>query len=138
MMNYEAGADIVTTIGMTNGDTLKGLVRAAHKFGKYAMVDAIGVAELDKRVCEADEMGFDYILLHTAHDTLCADVTAPIRDLARVKGFVHRAKVGISGGITVAQMLDICTAYPDWVVVGSGITCAPDPLEAAKKIAEFR
>lgn len=134
---YEAGADIVTTIGMTNDDTLKGLVRAARELGKYAMVDVIGVTDLDRRICEAEEMGFDYILLHTAHDTLCPDAAAPIKDLARVKKLIKRAKVGVSGGITVAQMPDICCAAPDWIVVGSGITCAKDPLEAAQRIAEF-
>ena len=135
---YEAGADIVITIAMTNDDTLKGLVKAAHELGKYAMVDAIGVTDLDKRVLEAEEMGFDYILLHTAHDTLGDDVMAPVRDLARVKKNVKHARVGISGGITVAQMPGICGANPDWVVVGSGITCARDPLNVTREIAAFK
>ena len=39
---YDAGADIVTTIGMTNDETCRGVVRAAHERGKEAMADMIG------------------------------------------------------------------------------------------------
>lgn len=74
---YDAGADIVTTIGMTNNETCAGLVRAAHERGKWAMADTIGVANLAQRVQELDDMGFDYILVHTAHDMLDC-ISAPI------------------------------------------------------------
>lgn len=77
---YDAGADIVTTIGMTNNETCAGLVRAAHERGKWAMADTIGVVNLAQRVQELDEMGFDYILVHTAHDMLNC-ISAPIEAL---------------------------------------------------------
>lgn len=133
---YDSGADIVTTIGLTNNETCHGLVRAAHERNKFAMVDVIGVPNLYDRCLELDEMGFDYILLHTAHDML-GYAGAPIEDLKYVKSHVKHAKVGISGGITVEQLPEISSADPDWVVVGSALYTAPDPIAVAKAIAEF-
>lgn len=133
---YDAGADIVTTIGMTNNETCAGLLRAAHERGKFAMVDMIGVTELHERALELDAMGFDYILMHTAHDMLIHD-SAPIDDLKYVKSHVKHAKVGISGGISPEQMPEIMSAAPDWVVVGSALYTAEDPLSVARAIHAF-
>ncbi|MCU6766708.1 MAG: 3-hexulose-6-phosphate synthase [Blautia sp.] len=133
---YDAGADIVTTIGMTNNETCSGVVRAAHERGKEAMVDMIGVANLAERVQELDAMGFDYILVHTAHDMLNC-ISAPLEALKVIKANVKNAKAGISGGITVDQMPDIVAGKPDWVVVGSALYTAKDPLLVAKSMKEY-
>ena len=62
---------------------------------------------------------------------------APIEDLKYVKSHVKHAKVGISGGITVDQLPEIAKAEPDWVVVGSALYKAPDPIAVARAVAEF-
>lgn len=133
---FEAGADIVTSIGMTNNETLSGLVRAAHECGRWAMADTIGVSDLANRVRELDDMGFDYILVHTAHDMLNC-ISAPIEALKVIKANVKHAKAGISGGITPEQMLEIAAVQPDWVVVGSGLTLAKDPVQVARALREY-
>lgn len=130
---FDAGADIVTTIGMTNNETCMGLVRAAHERGKWAMADTIGVANLAERVRELDDMGFDYILVHTAHDMLNC-ISAPIEALKVIKANVRHAKAGISGGITPRQMPEIVAEKPDWVVVGSALYQAADPLSVARAL----
>ena len=130
---FDAGADIVTTIGMTNNETCAGLVRAAHERGKWAMADTIGVVDLAQRVHELDDMGFDYILVHTAHDMLNC-ISAPIEALKVIKANVRHAKAGISGGITPEQMPEIAAAQPDWVVVGSALYNAKDPVAVAKAL----
>ena len=130
---FDAGADIVTTIGMTNNETCAGLVRAAHERGKWAMADTIGVVDLAQRVHELDDMGFDYILVHTAHDMLNC-ISAPIEALKVIKANVRHAKAGISGGITPEQMPEIVAAQPDWVVVGSALYNAKDPVAVAKAL----
>lgn len=133
---YDAGADIVTTIGMTNNETCRGIVRAAHERGKEAMADMIGVANLAERVRELDEMGFDYILVHTAHDMLNC-ISAPLEALKVIQENVRHAKAGISGGITVDQMPEIAAAGPDWVVVGSALYGAEDPAAVAKALKSY-
>ena len=133
---FEAGADIVTSIGMTNNETLSGLVRAAHECGRWAMADTIGVSDLANRVRELDDMGFDYILVHTAHDMLNC-ISAPIEALKVIKANVKHAMAGISGGITPEQMPEIAAVQPDWVVVGSGLTLAKDPVQVARALREY-
>lgn len=133
---YDAGADIVTTIGMTNNETCRGVVKAAHERGKLAMVDTIGVVNLAERTRELDEMGFDYILVHTAHDMLNC-ISAPIEALKVIKANVKHAKAGISGGITPEQMPEIVAAQPDWIVVGSALYNAEDPLAVARAFAKY-
>lgn len=133
---FDAGADIVTTIGMTNNETCRGVVQAAHERGKEAMVDMIGVADLASRVRELDEMGFDYILVHTAHDMLNC-ISAPLEALKVIKANVKNAKVGISGGITPEQMPDIVAGEPDWVVVGSALYNSKEPEKVAKELKSY-
>lgn len=133
---FDAGADIVTTIGMTNNETCAGLVRAAHERGKLAMADTIGVVNLAERVQELDAMGFDYILVHTAHDMLNC-ISAPIEALKVIKANVRHAKAGISGGISPEQMPEIVAARPDWVVVGSALYNAKDPVAVAKALKSY-
>ena len=60
---FDAGADIVTTIGLANDETCLGVVKAAHERNKEAMVDMIGVPNLAERAEELDKLGFDYILV---------------------------------------------------------------------------
>lgn len=133
---YDAGADIVTTIGMTNNETCRGLVRAAHERGKKAMVDTIGISNLAERVRELDDMGFDYILVHTAHDMLNC-VSAPIEALKIIKANASHALAGISGGITPEQMPEIVAEKPDWVVVGGALYNAKDPVQVARALKSF-
>jgi 3-hexulose-6-phosphate synthase len=133
---YRAGADIATAIGMTNDGTLKGVVKAAKKNKGKSMADTIGVCHLAKRVKELDEMGFDYILLHTAHDTL-ETAGPPVGAVGEAKRIVRRAKIGISGGINLSSIGEICGANPDWVVIGSGITLSENPLKTVKALREY-
>ena len=117
-------------------EALSGLVRAAHECGRWAMADTIGVSDLANRVRELDDMGFDYILVHTAHDMLNC-ISAPIEALKVIKANVKHAKAGISGGITPEQMPEIAAVQPDWVVVGSGLTLAKDPVQVARALREY-
>ncbi|OUQ28693.1 hypothetical protein B5E77_02775 [Lachnoclostridium sp. An131] len=133
---YKAGADIVTAVGMTNDITLKGVINAARENKKQAMADAIGVADLSGRVQELDRMGFDYILLHTAHDTL-GHFKTPVEDMKKVKKYAKNSQIGISGGINETLMGEVKSALPDWIVVGSGITKAQNPLKAIQTIREL-
>lgn len=136
MAAFKAGADIVTTIGMTNNETLQGIVRAAKEQKKFSMADMIGVLDLYSRAEELEGMGFDYLLLHTAHDTL-GRISTPTEELALVRSHIHTSKIGISGGITLEKMKEICEIKPDWIVVGSGLIYDENPAELARKFKNY-
>lgn len=135
---YDMGADIVTTIAITDDYTLRGLVQAAHERGKKAMVDTINFPHdrLMERVQELDKMGFDYILLHTPHESEATN-SANINDVRECKKIVKNAQIGISGGITLDYMPDVVSADPDWIVVGGALYNAENPEATAKAFKEI-
>lgn len=48
--------------------TIKGAVKEAKKHGKQILVDMIAVKNLEERAKEVDQMGVDYICVHTGYD----------------------------------------------------------------------
>lgn len=132
---FDAGADIVTTIGLTNDETCRGVVKAAHERGKEAMVDMIGVPNPAERAGELDRLGFDYILVHTAHDML-SRLEAPLDALELIRNKVNHAKIGISGGITLEKIPEIVAGNPDLIVVGGALYHAENPAAVAKLMKE--
>lgn len=132
---FEAGADIVTILGLTNDSTAAGAVAAARRYGKRVCADTIGVSDLVRRTEALDALGVDFIAVHTAHDMLSC-VSAPIEALKVIKASVRRAQTVISGGITVAQIPEIAAVGPDVVIVGSALTTAKDPAAVASALAD--
>ncbi len=68
MKASEAGADIITVLGATDDETIKGAVEEAKKQGTKILVDMINVKEIGKRAEEIDALGVDYICVHTGYD----------------------------------------------------------------------
>ena len=78
------GADVVTILGVAEDASIKAAVEEAHKHGKELLVDMIAVQDLEKRAKELDEMGADYIAVHTGYD-LQAEGQSPLDSLRTVK-----------------------------------------------------
>ena len=135
---FDAGADIVTVLGLTNNATVEGAVSAARKRGKRICADMIGVTDLAKRTCELESMGVDYIAVHTAHDMLGC-ISTPIEALKIIKNNIRGEKCMsvISGGITPEAMPEIAAVKPDVVIVGSGLTKSDDPIMVARTLKFF-
>jgi 3-hexulose-6-phosphate synthase len=136
---FDAGADIVTVLGVTNNFTISGAVSAAQERScKRVCVDTIGVVDLAKRTKELESLGADFIAVHTAHDLLGC-VSTPIEALKVIKENLstQNCKSVISGGITPEAMPEIVTVSPDVVIVGSGLTKAKDPLKVALTLKSF-
>lgn len=131
----EAGADIVTVLGVTNDMTIKGVVAAAHDFKKEVFVDLISVSDVKKRAAEVDALGVNYIGVHTSYD-LRNTVATPLDDLKKIKSVVKTAKVAISGGIKQGMLNNIMAVEPDVVITGSSIMNASDKRSIAKQFYE--
>ena len=126
------GADIVTILGVAEDASIKAAVEEAHKHGKALLVDMIAVQNLEQRAKELDEMGADYIAVHTGYD-LQAEGKSPLDSLRTVKSVIKNSKVAVAGGIKPDTIKDIVAEDPDLVIVGGGIANADDPVEAAKQ-----
>lgn len=126
------GADIVTILGVAEDASIKAAVDEAHKHGKQLLVDMIAVQDLEKRAKDLDDLGADYIAVHTGYD-LQAEGQSPLESLRKVKTVISNSKVAVAGGIKPDTIKDIVAENPDLIIVGGGIANADDPVEAAKQ-----
>lgn len=136
MRAAEAGADVVTVLGVAEDATIRGAVREAHDRGREILVDMIGVKDLATRAQQVDDMGVDYICVHTGYD-LQAEGRRPFDDLRTLKQVVRKAKIAVAGGIKLENMTEILAVRPDVVIVGGGITNAENKLETARRMKEL-
>ena len=126
------GADVITILGVAEDASIKAAVEEAHKSGKELLVDMIAVQDLEKRAKELDDLGADYIAVHTGYD-LQAEGQSPLESLRKVKSVISNSKVAVAGGIKPDTIKDIVAENPDLIIVGGGIANADDPVEAAKQ-----
>jgi len=129
----EAGADLVTVLGVANDKTIQGAVEEAKKLNKQVLVDMINVPDLEKRAREVDALGVDYICVHTGYDQQAAGEN-PFEDLLTIKRAVTNAKTAVAGGIKLETLPEVIKADPDLVIVGGGITGVADKAAVASEI----
>lgn len=130
---FDAGADICTVLGVSHNETIEGVVRSAKKYGKKVMVDMIAVSDLKKRTQEVDEMGVDYICVHTAFDVQKFGQD-PLDDLKIVNSVIKNAKSAVAGGVKLETVDEIINEGAEIIVVGGAICNAKDRKAYAKEI----
>ncbi|PMC34715.1 3-hexulose-6-phosphate synthase [Bacillus sp. UMB0899] len=136
MKASEAGADIITILGAAEDMSIKGAVEEAKKQGKKILVDMIAVKDLSARAKELDEMGVDYICVHTGYDLQAVGKNS-FEDLQTLKSVVKNAKTAIAGGIKLETLPEVIKVQPDLIIVGGGITGQEDKKAAAAKMQEM-
>ncbi|MGM0884714.1 MAG: 3-hexulose-6-phosphate synthase [Bacillota bacterium] len=136
MKASEAGADIVTILGVAEDESIKGAVAEAKKQGKQILVDMIAVKNLAQRAAELDSFGVDYICVHTGYDLQAVGQNS-FEDLRTIKGVVKNAKTAVAGGIKLSTLPEVVAAKPDLVIVGGGITLQADIKAAAAEMQQL-
>lgn len=136
MKAAEAGADIITVLGATDDSTIKGAVAEAKKQQKKILVDMINVKNLETRAKEIDQLGVDYICVHTGYD-LQAEGKNSFEELTAIKKAVKSAKTAIAGGIKLDTLPEAIKQNPDLIIVGGGITGADNKADVAAKMKQL-
>ena len=132
-IGFQAGADIITVLGMADDATIQGALTMARRFDGEVMVDLIAVSNVRQRAIELDEMGCDYVCVHTGTDVQARGQN-PLAELAEVHDVLSQAKLAVAGGITPDSLPRIAVYQPAVVVVGGYITNSPNNRVAMMKI----
>jgi 3-hexulose-6-phosphate synthase len=126
---FEAGADITTVMAFSADKTIKDTLDVAELHKKKVMIDLLGVSE-KKRVQDLKDLGVTLVSLHIGKDMQeTGEKTASLFDL--IHG-ISGLETAVAGGITLETLPGIVEKRPDTVIVGSAITKAGDPEEAAR------
>ncbi|WAH42568.1 3-hexulose-6-phosphate synthase [Alicyclobacillus fastidiosus] len=136
MKASEAGADIVTVLGVSEDETIRGAVEEARKRNRKVLVDMIGVKDLETRAREVDALGVDYICVHTGYDLQAVGQNS-FEDLRSIKRVVKHAKTAVAGGIKLDSLAEVVNAEPDIVIVGGGITGESDKRSVAREMKQL-
>ncbi|TDM14998.1 3-hexulose-6-phosphate synthase [Macrococcus bovicus] len=131
-----AGADIITILGVSEDESIRGAVEEARKQGKEILVDMIAVKDIAARAKELDELGVDYICVHTGYDLQALGKNS-FEDLATIKSVVKNAKIAVAGGIKLETLPEVISQQPDLVIVGGGITSQEDKKATAREMHEL-
>ncbi|MBO1510721.1 3-hexulose-6-phosphate synthase [Metabacillus bambusae] len=136
MKASEAGAGIVTILGATDDATIKGAVEEGKKQGTKILVDMINVKDIEQRAKEVDELGVDYICVHTGYDLQAAGENS-FEQLRKIKRVVKHAKTAVAGGIKLETLPEVISVQPDLVIVGGGITSQEDKKGVAAQMQKL-
>jgi 3-hexulose-6-phosphate synthase len=139
-MAFAAGADIVTTQGITTLATIVEVQREADKWKRRAEVDMTGVSQPVIRSREVKESGVKLVLYHRSIDQELTEgalwddkACQTVREMCALG-----LDVAVAGGLNL-ELLPKLAGIPIYgLVIGRGITSQPDPAQAAKAIFERR
>lgn len=134
-LGFEAGAEYVTVLGVSDLVTIQNCVKAAEDFNKQVVVDMICVENLPERIAELEEIGVHVLAVHTGADVQALGRT-PLDDLKIMTQHAKKAKIAVAGGINSQTIQEYVGLNPDIVIVGSGITRSEDPVKEVKLIKE--
>ena len=135
-IGFEAGADIVTVLGVAHNVTIRRAVNQASTLSKQVMIDLIAVSDVQGRIDQIEAIAPDYCCVHTAFDLQDHGVH-PLREIQRAQSALKRAKLAVAGGINPQILPDIIAYRPAVVIVGGFITNHPEPRQAALEIREL-
>lgn len=137
-MAFEAGADVVTTQGITTFATIIEVQREADKWKRRAEVDMTGVRDVTTRAREVKDGGVSLVLYHRSIDEECTE--GALWDECAVQTVRTMCEMGldvaIAGGVNL-NVLPLLKGVPLYaIVIGRGITSQPDPAAAARAVFE--
>ena len=134
-IGFDAGADIVTVLGVAHDSTISGVIDQAGASQRQVMVDLIATPDAAQRAAQLDAIGADYLCVHTAYD-IQSQSHDPLEELQRVQPLLRHGAMAVAGGVKPQIMPGLLPYNPAIVVVGGFITGHDDPRQAAQAIRE--
>ncbi len=135
----EAGADIITVLGVADDSTIKDVISEAKSHGVSVCGDLITIKDPVKRAIELESLGIDMVCVHIGVDVQKARGIT-VKELINEIRLISRSvsiPVCVAGGINSDIVKDLLDAGAKVIIVGSAITTAPNPREATRVIKEI-
>ncbi len=130
-MMFQAGADMVVVMGQAHDASIMAQVEMARHYDKQVMCDVMLCPDKPGRARRAEELGVDYIIVHTGFDERNLEPErTPLEDLESVLQAVA-IPVQAVGGLSVEQAIDTLHLGADIVVFGAPLVIASDAFAAA-------
>jgi 3-hexulose-6-phosphate synthase len=128
---FEAGADYVTALGVTDLATVAACLKAAADYGGTVVVDMMCVDDMKRRIEQLEGIGVRALAVHTGVDQQAAGRT-PLDDLRLMKAHARASRIFVAGGIVLDTAPRYIEVGADVVVVGGAILRSPDPAQEAR------
>ena len=130
----ENGADIVVVEACAGAGTIRDAVRVAHDLGKKVMVDLLGTPDVLAAAKRGRELAADYLCFHKSTDE--KGIAQFIEEFKKVAAAASLPLV-VAGRINEQNIVQVMSAGPETLIIGSAITQAQSPAIAAKRFAEM-
>ena len=134
-IGFDAGADIVTVLGLASTKTLYGVKKTAVKNSKEVMVDMINHPCPENKWNELKNMEMGLCCLHTANDDT-KDGETPLNDLERFYNLHGGKNIAVAGGINPDMIRKINSFHPEIVIVGGYIANSINQRDALEEIRQ--
>lgn len=137
-MCYNAGADVATVMGAAPKVSIDTCMEVAEKFDKLVMFDLLNTSTV-----QLDQ------LLEYKDAIFCGHVSKDQQEISGEKQSFNKLnlpqsllsaegpRLALAGGITLDSLPELAEIKPYVVIVGSAITKAKDPINAAQAINQL-
>ena len=132
-IGFDAGADIVTVLGLASKKTLSSVKQTAVKNRRKVMVDMINHPYPEKKWIGLMNMEMGLCCLHTANDDT-KDGETPLNDLKRFYNSHGGKNIAVAGGLNPDMIRKINSFHPEIVIVGGYIANSRNQRNALEEI----
>jgi 3-hexulose-6-phosphate synthase len=129
---FQAGADLVTVLGVADDSTIAGAVKAAKAHGKGIVVDLIGVKDKASRAREVVELGAEYVEMHAGLDEQAQPGYS--LDALLEAGKAAGVPFSVAGGVNASSIASVKDAGAQLAVAGGALYGAADVAAAARDL----
>jgi len=130
-MIFKAGADMVVVMGQAHDASIIEQVKMAKQYNGKVMCDVMLCPDKPGRARQAQEMGVDYIIVHTGFDERnMIPGLSPLNDLPAILEAVD-IPVQAVGGLTIEQAIQTLEMGAQIVVFGAPLVISGTEFKAA-------
>ncbi len=130
-MMFQAGANMVVVMGQAHDASILEQVKMAQRYSGKVMCDVMLCPDKPARARQAEEMGVDYIIVHTGFDERnMIKGLSPLDDLAPVLNAVT-IPVQAVGGLSVDQAIQTVELGAQIVVFGAPLVISGTEFKPA-------